>query len=151
MSENIARSFFEALGSHGEEEAMAVFHRSSITEGPNRAPSPRAQAVIDSGEWDTSRKLRLIYVRGAKACWGVLPRAQVVADGPTYIRFCTTAGCTVSSHANQKVPLEKRKEGWYLEAGGTARAGACLDVFFPAGSEGPIVKTAEPLLVGDGG
>jgi hypothetical protein len=60
-------------------------------------------------------------------------------------------GCTVSSHTNQKVPLEKRKVGWYLEAGGTARAGACLDIFFLVGSEGPVVQAAEPLLVGEGG
>ena len=38
--DDITHTFFEALGSNGKEEAMAVFHRSSFTEGPDHVLSP---------------------------------------------------------------------------------------------------------------
>ena len=78
-------------------------------------------------------------------------RSPVVDGGAAYVRFCSLERCSVSSHAKQKVPVESQKMGWYLEAGGAARAGICLEIFFPAGSEGPIGESAEPLLVGERG
>ena len=74
MSDDIASQFFEALGDDGEEDAMALFQRSSFQRGSggNQVPSPRAQEVIDTGEWDSNRKLKLIYVDADLSCFGVL-------------------------------------------------------------------------------
>ena len=107
--------------------------------------------MISSSKWDSSWKVKLLYVQAERACWGLLPSIPVVDGGAAYVHFCSLERCLVSSHAKQKVPVESRKMGWYLEAGGSARAGACLEIFFPAGLEGPIGESAKPLLVGERG
>ena len=151
MSDDIASQFFEALGDYGEEEAIAHFQRSSFSgvSGGDQVPSPRAQEVIDTGEWDAGRKLKLLFVDIELACWGILPEISAVAGGPTYTRFCTSEGCDTSSHKKHKVPMIQRSTGWFLEAGGNARAGAILEISFGVSPDGPIVHSAAPHLVGD--
>lgn len=70
MSDDIASQFFKALGEYGEEEAIAHFQWSSFLRGSNgdQVPSPRVQAVIDTGEWDTDHKLKLIFVDFESSC-----------------------------------------------------------------------------------
>jgi hypothetical protein len=55
MSNDIATQFFEVLGNQGREDTMAFFNRSSFGGGPDQAPSPQAQAVIESGDWETKK------------------------------------------------------------------------------------------------
>ena len=93
----------------------------------------------------------IVVCSGGAGLLGNLPSIPVVDGGAAYVPFCSLERCSVSSHAKQKVPVESQKMGWYLEAGGSAGAGACLEIFFPAGSEGPIGESAEPLLVGERG
>jgi len=88
------------------------------------------QTIVDSGEWDTNWLLHLLFIEDDTACWGVLPLSLVVEGGTPYARFCIKEGCTVASHAKQKIPQERRITGWYLEAGGATRQGACLDIMF---------------------
>ncbi len=112
-------------------------------------PSPRVQAVIDTGEWDTDHKLKLIFVDFESSCWGILLEVSAVAGGPTYTRFCMTEGCDTSSHKKQKVPMSQRSTGWFLEAGGNTRAGAILEISFGVSPDGPIIHSAAPQLVGN--
>jgi hypothetical protein len=109
MSDDIATQFFEVLvhGNQGGEDAMAFFNRSSFGGGPDQAPSPRAQAVIESGEWDT-KKLRLIFVDSELACWGFLPSNTAVEGGTNfYIRLCSSESCAVISHTKHKVIIDQ--------------------------------------------
>ena len=148
---HIAGEFFEALGEGGREGAFQYLNRTSFVGdvGPDgaREPSPRAQALINSGEWDSNRLLKLYRVDG-DVCWGLLPTFSVVDGGRGYTRFCWDRECTVNSHSRQKVPVEERRSGWYLQAGGGANKGACLDFWFPFGPDGPIGERAASRLVG---
>jgi hypothetical protein len=126
-----ASEFFEALGHHGEDAALAVLANASFGDG--QEPSPRAKELINTGEWDAKKKLRLLPVTKNKMCRGKLAPVMASSDegSPTHPRFCYKKHCATATHANHKVPEEQRRDGWYLEATGSANGGACLDVSFP--------------------
>lgn len=149
MRDNAAQDFFEALGEEGPEGAVLYLNRTSFQGGgvDGREPSPRAQALIKSGEWDAKKLLRL-YDVNEDACWGVLPTYSVVEGGPGYPRFCPARNCTISSHQRQKVEPAKQVPGWYLEAGGGVNKGACLDFYLPFGDDGPVSGAAVARLIG---
>ena len=143
-----ADEFFEVLGRHGEDAALSVLTQASFGDG--QEPSPRARELINIGEWDAKKKLRLLPVSKDKTCWGILaPVSAVGADiGPTYTRFCYKDKCLIASHAH-KVPDAQQRDGWYLEATGSPRGGACLDISFPYEKPpGPIDGDAAARLVG---
>ena len=148
MSDNV-RSFFEALAASGSEGAFAYLSDVSFPDGRDQEPSPRAKEVVENGEWNAKKLVRLLYVTGDDVCWGLLPASSATEGGPAYVRFCTLQGCTTNSHVKHKVPQDHRLDGWYLEAGGQSRGGACLDFRFPIGPEGPVVQSAVKHLVGD--
>ena len=41
--------------------------------------------VISSGEWDSSWKVKLLYVQVERACWGLLPSIPVVDGGAAHL------------------------------------------------------------------
>jgi hypothetical protein len=46
------------------------------------------------------------------------------------------------------LPSDHQHDGWYLEAGGVAKHGVCLDIMFPMGPDGPIPEQAHSHLTG---
>ena len=53
-------SFFGALNRNDADSALDALKREAFRDGTT--PSPRAQALIDSGEWDEHQKLSLCLI-----------------------------------------------------------------------------------------
>jgi hypothetical protein len=83
-----ASEFFEALGRQGEDAALAVLANASFGDG--QEPSPQAKELIDTGEWDSKKKLQLLPVTKDETCWGKLAPVMASSDkgSPTHPRFC---------------------------------------------------------------
>ena len=132
--------FLRELGKNGELEAKQLLASAAFPHGVDQGPSPRARALVESGEWeDTSKLVPLRYV-DSTCCFGV-----VRGDG--YERFCGKSECTVAAHAKALMPVEDRRSGYYV-AMGTANGGVLKEFYFPKHHPitGDLIATREADL-----
>ena len=131
---DLLTEFLRELGSNGEIEAKELLASYAFPHGLDQPPSPRAQALVASGEWeDTSKLLPLRYV-DSSCCFGVI-------KGDGYERFCGRFECSVAAHSKATIPEEDRRVGYYV-AMGTANGGVLKEFYFP--KDHPI--TGAPIV-----
>ena len=132
--------FLRELGKKGELEAKELLSSFAFPHGVDQAPSPRARALVESGEWeDTSKLLPVRYV-DSTCCFGV-----VRGDG--YERFCGKSECSVAAHSKSLLPQEDRRTGYYI-AMGTSNGGVLKEFYFPKHHPltGELIATREADL-----
>ena len=147
---DIPKLFFETLGSEGPEAAMEVLGTAAFQDGLDREPSPRAAAYINNGEWDESRTLLALIPVTAASCFGLL--SKVTTEQAEYTRFCGVADaqqCTANRHATKMLSDDQIKEGFFLQAGTSARQGLLYEIYFPFATEqgSPVTEGAAIALM----
>jgi hypothetical protein len=120
--------FFGALQIGDEDEALECLRSEAIPGGDQ--PSPRAQALIKSGEWDSNQKLALVLVE-SNACTGRI--------GNDDYRFCGKPKnfCAASTHT--KITVGEIQRGWYISIG--KAHGLLTTPFLPTLEDGGPITT----------
>lgn len=128
--------FFAALEVGDEHEALACLRAEALPDGEQA--TPRAQALIDSGEWDSAQNLALVRV-DANFCRGRI--------GKDDYRFCGKPFCVISAHNKTKV--DNIKSGWYISFG--KAQGLLTTPFLPVREDGGPITTviATKLMAGE--
>ena len=106
VENNFPYDFFAALHRGDDESALACLRSEALPDGD--VPSPRAAALMQSGEWDSNQKLSLVLVE-SNACSGKV--------GNDDYRFCGKPAnfCNVAAHVKNSVgPIQR---GWYISFG----------------------------------
>ena len=105
------------------QKAIALVGLAAFPDGPVSPPSPKAQALMDEGEWDVKEKVSMVAI-SRENCKG-----RVGTTSPP--RFCYARNCvTIASHAAEKTKLTV-EEGWYVRVGGRESQGAHLSPWLP--------------------
>lgn len=128
-------NFFKALNSNERDDAVDTIKRSAF--GTDSKPSPKAQELINSGEWDQDQKLSLVFV-DSTCCYGRV--------GKDSYRFCgkKKALCTVAGHFTNTV--DGVSAGWYIANLGK-NSGVFTQPYLPDEPDGPIDSTGAALLL----
>ena len=128
-------NFFEALNNSESDGAVDALKKAAF--GVDAKPSPKAQELIDAGEWDQEQKLSLVFV-DSSCCFGCV-------GGDSY-RFCgkRKTHCTIASHT--KNLIEGVRDGWYIANAGK-NSGVYVQPALPDEPEGPIRTKGAALLV----
>jgi uncharacterized protein YneF (UPF0154 family) len=117
--------FFRSLHLGDEEDAVACLRSEAIPDGSE--PSPRAAALIKTGEWDSNQKMSLVLIEN-NACTGRI--------GNDEHRFCGKPYCTVAAHSKNTIGNVSR--GWYIASLGRAHGVLSTPSLPPAEDGGPI-------------
>jgi hypothetical protein len=131
-------NFFGALSIGDDDSAFACLQAEAFPD--TEPPSPRAQALIESGEWDSNQKLSLVFIE-RQSCNGKV--------GNDDTRFCGKPPnyCQVATHIKNTVGEIKR--GWYISIGKTQ--GVLTSPFLPSSDEGGPIRGSAPgrLVTGE--
>jgi hypothetical protein len=134
-----AVAFFEALAISKE---MAIEMLRRQVPGDGIVPSPRAQEVLDSGEWDAVEAVSLKRLSQSGTCVGI-----VGSIGASTTRFCgkTLDTCAARRHVTEV--WEGYSGGWYIQAGSRSSSGFYQDPHLPLEEDGgPINRDIEEVL-----
>jgi hypothetical protein len=130
--------FFTALNNGDDDTAIDELRREALPDG--EVPSPRAEALIKSGEWDSNQKVSLVFIE-ANACAGRI--------GNDEYRFCGKSAnyCTVGIHT--KVTVGSIKRGWYISCMGKSQ-GLLTTPFLSAMEDGGPIRPTGAGRLADG-
>ncbi len=140
MNQDAASRFFESLG-RSDNEALLTIQEQVPAEG---VPSPRAQELIDSGEWDSRLALALVPVPSEDICCGVVGQA---VRGESR-RFCTRVGCEIPAH-RLKCP-DVTLPGWFIDGGPRDDSGVFAEYRLPLAQDGGPIGDAAAMRLMDG-
>lgn len=131
-------AFFAAINARDNEAAVESFKSAAFTS--DGAPSPRAESIIEKGEWDVKALLSLAYVDDS-CCKG-----RVGAEGS---RFCGRRDglCTVASHERNTVG--GIQPGWYIANAGKS-GGVFVEHRLPFEADGGPIKAGGGAFLTDG-
>jgi hypothetical protein len=133
-----AQMFFESIPSN-RERAMSMLRSQIPDDGP---PTPRAQAYIDSGEWDSGVLLQLGFV-SSDLCVG---RVGSVTDGDE-AQFCGLRKSDCSSRSHTLLSWKFFRPGWHIPGGSNKGVGFFRQPSLPsADAGGPITSTIAQCL-----
>ena len=121
--------FFAALHKGDDDEALACLRSEAVPDG--EVPSPRAEALIKSGEWDSNQKLSLVLIE-ANACTGRV--------GNDDYRFCGRPQNFCGKLAHSKTTVGSIKPGWYISFG--KAHGVLTAPYLPPLQEGGPISSA---------
>lgn len=135
---NVTTAFFEALAI-GDDAAMDILREAAVPDdGP---PSPRAQELIDTGEWDAQLLLSLVPV-SVNGCIGLVGRG-IAGESR---RFCPKVECRTPAHQIKCEGITV--PGWFIDGGARADSGVFADYRLPTADDGgPIPPGAAARLV----
>jgi hypothetical protein len=128
-------TFFDALNAGDGDAAVDALKRAAF--GADSKPSPKAQELIDAGEWDQEQKLSLVNIDSTH-CFGRVANDQY--------RFCgkRKTQCGIAGHF--KNMIEGLKPGWYISNIGK-NSGVYTHPYLPESPVGPIKSRGAALLI----
>jgi hypothetical protein len=133
-----AQAFFEALPSN-RESALSMLRAQVPDDGP---PTPRAATFIESGEWDSSTLIPIVFI-AIDPCVG---QVGIVAKGEG-VRFCGLRLGDCSSRTHVGFVWVEFRPGWFIPGGTRNGSGYYRSPSLPSAElGGPITSSIAKVL-----
>jgi hypothetical protein len=133
-----AQAFFEALPSN-RERALSMLRAQVPDDGP---PTPRAAAFIESGEWDSSTLIPIVFI-SLDPCVG---QVGAVTKGED-VRFCGLCPGDCTSRTHLGFVWHEFRPGWFIPGGTRIGAGYYRTPSLPSAElGGPITSAIAKVL-----